>query len=165
MKRFAAGLLIVTFLVVVGVGLRNVYDVLTKVEQGRSLPNVAWLPNAASNVSFARSYNWRYYEFDISEAEFRHWATTWELSEITVPFYVTTFRFLDSQEPPIRIRYDGPRDYLERKGVAIPETLPDYTAEIKNGLCYYHYQEHNHGGVYVAFDRVKQRVYFRSASR
>jgi hypothetical protein len=122
----------------------------------------SWLPKAASDVSFARTCNWQYYEFDISEPEFVRWASRWELSEIDEPFFVTRFSVLDSPGA----LYDGPRDVLERRsGSLIPENLPGYTAQITEGLCYHHYDEKRHGGVYVAFDRGTSRAYFHSAAR
>ncbi len=85
MNRLAEGLFCLTVLLLVGLGLYLGWSLVTKVEQGKSLQKVKWLPIAASNVSFARSYSWSYYVFDIPEEDFLRWATKWKLSEIQEP--------------------------------------------------------------------------------
>lgn len=127
------------------------------------MPHVDWLPTDASNVSFARTYAWEYYEFDISEPAFLKWASHWQLNEIQEPFYVTRYTIIGS--PPPTSTYDGPRQLLEALDIEPPKEPSRYTAEIRNGLMYYFHNERTHGGTYIAFDRTTGRAYFHYHAR
>ncbi|MFO0941740.1 MAG: hypothetical protein U0930_13370 [Pirellulales bacterium] len=135
---------------------------LTSVDRAESIASVPWLPTTASNVSYACTYGWQYYEFDISEAGFRDWASSWKIEEIREPFYITTYRVLDARAASV---YDGPRDFLIGELQDLPDELPSYTAVIKSGLYFYSYNSKNHGGLYIAFDRNKQRAYYHYHAR
>ena len=120
---------------------------LTKVESATNLPAVEWLP-AASNISFAQSYNWRYFEFDISEPEFIEWANHYSLREITAPIQIPRYtRVLDNPSVALDMEND-----------------PQYTAFVTNGLMDSHTAQSGRGYI-IAFDRNRNRGYFKSASR
>jgi hypothetical protein len=155
MKRIIIGTIVVLGVVGFFVVANQMFRVLTRVECGENLQSVDWLPDSATKISYAKCYNWDLYEFDIAENDFLIWADRFELSEITEPFYITRYNIDDSRV------FDGPESFLGGKLEAVPE----YTAMITNGLFYYDYKEHNHGGIYVAFDREDQRAYFHYAAR
>jgi len=133
---------------IVYVVLAVILPALTKVESATNLPSVKWLPAAASNISFARNYNNRYFEFDIPEDDFIIWAKDYSLEEISAPIQVPRYtRMLDNSNTTLDMDND-----------------PKYTAVVTNGLTDSHVQS-NRGGYILVFDRKETRGSFKSASR
>ncbi len=133
------------------------YRNLTDVEIGESLQSVGWLPDAATNVSYYRSYLNTAYEFDISEREFREWSR-WDLTEITKPVQISRYLAFSTtlpEEPsnPTRAEIEALALAIAKRGVTI-----------RDGL-YYGYLQGNGGGVWVGYDRDSGRAYYRSAPR
>ena len=128
------------------IAITALLPILSAVETKENLPAVAWLPSSASNISYSKNYNRRYFEFDITEPEFRKWAKDYSLAEISNPIHVTRYTIM-----------------LEDLNADVTSN-PRYTALISNGLCDSHAQS-NHGGYSIAFDRDQKRAYFESANR
>ena len=135
--------------VAVFIAASTILPILTKVESAESLQSVAWLPPSATNVSYAKNYNRRYFEFDISEIEFTKWAREYSLAEISNPIDVTRYTIMIDDLGALTADIQG---------------NPRYTAVISNGLTDSHTQS-NHGGYTVVFDRDRGRAYFESARR
>lgn len=123
-------------------------------ETGESKPTVPWLPDYATNVSFARTHNWQLFEFDVTEENFRDWATQYQVLEISEPFYIERFHSSSSQ------LIAGPESGLSDE----LEIDPDEVAIIRNGLMH-HAWTNNRGGISLCFDRDKRRAYFHSRKR
>ena len=87
------GLIAIVFAAVF-IAVSTILPILTEIETAENLQSVAWLPPSATNVSYARNYNRRYFEFDISEAEFTKWANEYSLSEISNPINVTRYTII-----------------------------------------------------------------------
>jgi hypothetical protein len=139
--------------------LRGAYDYLAHFETAENVARVSWLPNAASNVSYYKSYGFTAYEFDISEAEFRKWARRYELNEIgDSPIEVMRYQYVGTYAP---VRKDNPSLIDDAK---FAEWAADVQAEVGNGL-YFSERRANGGGVTVAFDRDSRRAYFQSNPR
>ncbi|WP_145208236.1 hypothetical protein [Planctomycetes bacterium TBK1r] len=133
------------------------YRGLTDVEIGESLQSVDWLPDAATNVSYYRSYLNTAYEFDISEREFREWSR-WDLTEITKPVQISRYLAFSTtlpEEPsnPTRAEIEALALAIAKRGVTI-----------RDGL-YCGYLQGNGGGVWVGYDRDSGRAYYQSAPR
>ena len=142
------GLIAIGF-VAVFIAASTILQILTEVESAENIQSVAWLPLSATNVSYAKNYNRRYFEFDITEAEFTKWANEYLISEISKPIGVTRYTIMVDDPDVV------PADI---------EANPHYTAIITNGLADKHTQS-NHGGYTVVFDRDQKRAYFESARR
>jgi hypothetical protein len=134
--------------------LRGCYIALTQFEAAENVARVAWLPESASNISYYRSYNYTAYEFDMSEDEFKKWIWL-SVEPITKPVEVRRHSFITASRPDL-----GPNPTLEE--LEAWEAIG--TATIVNGLYHLH-RRGNGGGVDVAFDRNKSRVYFQSNPR
>ncbi len=125
-----------------------VLPALTKVESAVNVPTVEWLPPTASNISFARNYNNRYFEFDISEGNFVEWAKSYSLNEIATPMQIPRYtQLLESDATTLDMNND-----------------PRYTAVVSDGLADSRTAKSGRGYI-IAFDRNQNRGYFKSASR
>ena len=120
---------------------------LTAVESAENVESVPWLPDTASNISYSKNFNRRYFEFDVSEPAFCEWAKDYSISEISEPFHISRYAIMIDNPDSVDVDND-----------------PRYTAVIANGLSASHTQS-NHGGYSLAFDRDSDRAYFRSSSR
>lgn len=163
MRRYRDAAIGLSILVTAATAIALSTSAINRVETGQNLPHVDWLPDDATNVSFSRTYSWEYYEFDISEAAFKKWASHWQLNEIQEPFYITRYTINDS--PSLTDTYDGPRQLLITRGIQLPAQLSNHTAEIRHGLMYFLHNDRTHGGTYVAFDRTVGRAYFHYHAR
>lgn len=74
-------------LVILGLGAMGylLYHDVTDVEQGQRIPAVPWLPAAASDISYIKSYTFTAYEFDITQPEFVRWSDQngWHANPVT----------------------------------------------------------------------------------
>lgn len=138
-------LLVVTAIAMVLAFLRSAYIHFTRVEYGRNVASVAWLPSSATNVSYYKSYSFTSYEFDISEAEFKAWAW-WDTEPISTPICV--------------MRYDYP---TAEKQAYVEHSEGSYAC-VTDGLGYT-YRQSNGGGIQVAYDRKLGRAFFHSSPR
>ena len=123
-------------------------------ETGTSVGTVPWLPDAATNISYTRTNNWRKFEFDVSENKFREWAQQYELTEITEPFYIERYNYSGIQG------IGGSESEIEDP----PKFDPLTVAILKSGLKYHQWSD-NRGGVSVGFDQNIGRAYFHSRDR
>ncbi len=137
--------------------LYGTYVGLTHVEIGENVPSVNWLPDAASNVSFYKSYSFTSYEFDIPESDFVKWSR-WELSPIDEPVSIPRYCYSSVDVPA-----PGPNATAE-EWQAFESSYASRSAKITNGL-YYGYLQGNGGGVWVGYDRNLGRAYYHSAPR
>ena len=126
-------------------------------EIGENVAKVSWLPASAGNVSFYKTDSWMAFEFDISEYEFRKWATRWTLKEIVKEEKICRYSYRKfCQEKHPGNTEEELKDYMnaEKKHYAV----------VSKGL--YDSRRHDNGGGYnVVFDRNKQRAYFQSSPR
>jgi hypothetical protein len=129
---------------------------LAEFEYGEGVARVDWLPAEARNVSFFRSYSWTAYEFDISEAAFKKWASDWDVAELTSPQTVARYGFGYDQWMNIQSADDD----ME----AQRRTELRWYTRISRGL-YYRHEQSNGGGVTVGYDRDAGRAYFKSSPR
>jgi hypothetical protein len=134
---------------------RAVYIGLTHVERAKNLSHVSWLPPSATNVSFYKSYNFTAYEFDISEGEFRRWASWYGVQPIGAPIRVWRYNFPDVESRDLGS--DPSFDELE-------EWEATRTATVTDGLGFVE-RRPNGGGISVAYDRTTGRAYFQSNPR
>ena len=133
------------------------YRDVSRVETGENVSRVRWLPKAACNVSYYRSYLNTAYEFDISEPDFVAWSR-WTLTEIDLPVTIVRYTFFTRPYPtlpddPTIEEFEVHRQMLSERGATVAKGL-FHTECAPDG-----------GGVWVAYDRTKQRAYFRSAPR
>lgn len=112
----------------------------TQTDQGTNVAQVGWLPAAATNISYYRSYTNKAYEFDISQQSFLDWADRWNPQPITQPVRITTCQGFITPG-------NGSTSVEVSQGLAGSE-------EFGNG-----------GGVWVAYDSSTGRAYFYSAPR
>jgi hypothetical protein len=134
--------------------LRGCYVALTHYETEENVDHVSWLPGSASNVSYYRSYSYTAYEFDMSEDEFKKWIR-FDVKPITKPVDVYRYSHTTANRPDL-----GPNPTIAQ--LEAWEAIGKAT--IKNG----HYHSHrrgNGGGVDVAFDRDRGRVFFQTNPR
>jgi hypothetical protein len=122
------------------------------VEHARQAPR--WLPDAASNVSYYRSYLFTAAEFDISEKEFLQWAEKrgWPLSPV---------------RDTVRIRRYMERT-ITRKSHPTPKEIAEYDALTEKAISHGYFFELRHkngGGVRLAYDLDTGRGYFQRNSR
>jgi len=151
-------LLLVTALIAFAIWfLRSAYVGLTQVEIAESVASVDWLPDAATNVSYYRSYVNTAYEFDIDEHGFRDWSR-WNVAEITEPVQLS--RYLSFATPPPQ----EPVNTTEAEQIAFANAYYSRGVTIRDGL-YYGNTQSNGGGVWVAYDRRAGRAYYQSAPR
>ena len=156
MGRYSLRSLLVAITIVgAAIGLiRGCFVALTHFETAENVDHVSWLPSSASNVSYYRSYTYTAYEFDISEEEFKKWIWL-DVNPITKPVKVNRYSYMAAQRIAL-----GPNptqaelDAWEAAG----------TATVKNGL-YHSHRRGNGGGVDVAFDRDRGRVFFQTNPR
>ena len=134
--------------------LRGCYITLTHFEFAENVERVSWLPPAATNVSYYRSYNFTAYEFDITEVEFKRW--TWlDVKPIAEPVKVYRYSHRKRANPDF-----GPNPSFEELEV----WEATHRATASDGL-YYNNRSSSSGGVTVAFDRTKGRAYFQTNPR
>jgi len=149
------GLLIAVTAIACGIGLlRGCYITLTHFESGENVEQVSWLPSAASNISYYRSYNFTAYEFDISESEFKHWIWL-DVRAITEPIKVYRYSHMTRGKPDFG---------LNPSFAELEQWEATYLARVSDGL-YFNNRRSNGGGVTVAFDRTKGRAYFQTNPR
>jgi len=148
-------LLIAVTVVGTGIGLlRGCFLALTHFETAENVDHVIWLPDSASSVSYYRSYNYTAYEFEMSEEDFKKWIWL-DVKPITKPVKVNRYSYFAARRVDL-----GPNPTLAE--METWEALG--TATIKNGL-YHSHRRGSGGGVDVAFDRDKDRVYFQTNPR
>ena len=138
MKNGTILLLIVGFVVFSGCD--------NKAEYGEGLSSVSWLPDSATDISYYKSYLYTAYELDMSEEQFLQWAKdkSWEISEIVEPISIGRYnRYLLS---------DSKND---------PGYWAKVFAEIESGYFYRWERGKSGGGVNVAYDSIKKRVYYQ----
>lgn len=123
-------------------------------ETGTSVKSVSWLPDVATNISYTRTNNWRIFEFDIPENEFRIWAQQYDLVEIAEPFYIERYNYCETQG------IGGSESELD----ALPDFDPATVAIINSGLKCREWTA-NRGGYSVCFDRSTGRAYFHAHDR
>jgi hypothetical protein len=132
----------------------GLFHALTRFETAENVARVDWLPQTASNVSYYRSYNYTAYEFDMSEAEFRKWMWL-DVQPITRPVKVRRYSLIASSRA-----YPGanPAAGEYEAWEAMRE------ATVTDGL-YHEHRRDDGGGVCVAYDRAKGRVFYQSNPR
>jgi len=122
-------------------------------EIGMNEKKVSWLPDAATNVSYYKSYSFTAYEFDISEEDFKKWAWKWDVKKIDKPVKVGRYtrRTLLMPDDPDEVEYD--------------EYQNEVWAKIKVGYYYTTPPRGNGGGTSVAYNLFTGRAYFYSTPR
>ncbi len=141
-------------LLVLAVGYYAIQKYINWRDTGASVKTVPWLPDIATNISFTRTNNWRIFEFDISELDFRNWAQQYDLVEIAEPFYIE------------RYNYSGNRGVggSESELNTPPDFDPATVAIINAGLKCREWTA-NRGGFSVGYDRKTGRAYFHAQDR
>lgn len=132
---------------------------------GENVARVDWLPAAAANVSFYKSYSFTAYEFDISEDGFVALAEErkWKLSEIGEEgIRIVTYRMgRKMREKYLPAMSDVPTDeqfeaYCRAMEIVKPTVSDGLTFEVLQA---------NGGGITVVYDRAKQRAYVQTQPR
>ena len=132
---------------------------------GESLPKVDWLPAAASNVSFYKSYSFTAYEFDIPEEGFVTLGQerSWDLSEIgDTGCRVWTYRMggeMKAQTTALRLDLSAEARVAEKRR---QQEINEPT--VTNGLAY-QVRQPNGGGITAVYDRTKKRAYVQTNPR
>ena len=134
--------------------LRGCYIELTHVETAESVKRVDWLPPTASNVSYYKSYGYTAYEFEMSEADFRCWAR-FEVKPITSKVQINRFSYMTRDSSALDL--NSPDERWKRWEEA-------GTATVTDGL-YYSERRSNGGGVSLAYDRQRGRVFYQTNPR
>jgi hypothetical protein len=127
---------------------------MTRFETAENVANVDWLPQSASNVSYYRSYRFTAYEFDMAETDFKRW-TPYEVKPIDSPVKVARYWLISRGYSDL-----GPNP----KRAEWEAWEASAYATISDGL-YYSHRRSDGGGVDVAFDRRKGRVFFQTNPR
>ena len=132
---------------------------------GENVAKVDWLPDAASNVSFYKSYSSTAYEFEIPEEDFVALGQEkkWKLLEIEGnALRVFTYRSIGK----MREKYTDPAPEF-----ATEEHIAEYRRQqeiieptVTNGLVY-QVSGQNGGGITVVYDRTKKRAYVSASPR
>jgi len=127
---------------------------------GVNIPSVEWLPEAATNVSFYKTYSWTAYEFDIDEAGFRKWAKEPDLGPIKNAERIERHSWWEFNREANKRCYEtgslGDWFYSEeRKHVAV----------VRNGLFYKYTNEGNGGQTHLVYDQDAGRAYCTSNPR
>ncbi len=117
-------------------------------EIGENSERVTWFPEAATQVSYFRSWGGNAYEFDIAESDFVHLAEArgWGLTEIDSPKRVLRYTF-----------------FVEETGGAKAGQGAS-AALVANGL-WHEERQANGGGITVAYDRARGRAFVSHSSR
>lgn len=158
MKYSIKTLLLTTAAIAVAVWfMRSAYIGFTRIENGENVATVDWLPDAAANISYYRSYAHTAYEFDITEAAFRSWSR-WAVEELDEPVRIERYSRFSKR------LLDPPPNATDEELQAHAMAYSEQSAIIEDGL-YYAYTQNNGGGVWVAYDRKYGRAYFRSSAR
>ncbi len=132
---------------------------------GENVPRVNWLPAAASNVSFYKTYSFTAYEFDIPEAGFITLGQerNWRLSEIeSKGCQVRTYRMGGG----MREKYPPPTSDLSTEAQIAEYRRQQEVIEptVTNGLAY-QVRQRNGGGITAVYDRTKKRAYVQTNPR
>lgn len=132
---------------------------------GENVPRVDWLPQAASNVSFYKTYFFTAYEFDIPEAGFVALGQerNWKLSEIEEKgCQVWTYRMGGK----MREKYPRPTSDLstETQVAEYRRQLEIIEPNVTNGPAY-QVRQPNGGGIIAVYDRTKKRAYVQTNPR
>ncbi len=108
------------------------------------------LPASASDVSYFDSVLGSAYEFTITEADFKQWATSCQLAvdEVRTPRRLRRFTLFRDQHRHVHV---------------LDESSPEYSVELRSGL-YFETPERHRGGCAVGFDRNTGRAYYESNS-
>jgi len=130
---------------------------LSRIETGEKVPRVSWLPPAATNVSYYRSYLFTAYEFDVSESEFLKWAQGYDLKPVREPFSIPRYNFAAKALPPEDASEEDARRIWERASVR--------TATVNDGYFYEQERGRSGGFTRIAWDRTTSRAYFQSNPR
>jgi hypothetical protein len=124
-----------------------------KIESGQGVVTVSWLPTAATDISYYRSYGWTAYEFEISEEGFREWASKYPLKEIDDTVYMERWSWLDFSQESSHL----PTEEYQSLRLS-------HLTSIENGL-FGGISWENGGRELAAFDRKLGRAYFQSNPR
>lgn len=132
---------------------------------GENVPGVDWLPPAARNVSFYKTYSFTAYEFDISEGDFvalgreRGWKPT-EIGETgrRVWTYRMGYKMRERYPPP------NPSLSTEADGAEYRRAQEILEPTVTNGLAY-EMRHQNGGGIMAVYDREKGRAYVQTNPR
>ena len=139
---------------IVGVGfVWYAIDSSKKIESGQGVTTVPWLPDAATDISYYRSYGWTAYEFEISEEGFIEWTSKYPLKEVDDTVYMERWSWLDFSQESSHLSTE---EYQSLR-------LSHLTA-IENGL-FGGRSWTNGGKELVAFDRKLGRAFFQSNPR
>jgi hypothetical protein len=146
------------FCTILGLPLAILYFLKSTPEYGEHLPQVNWLPDYASDISYYHSEQVQVYEFKISPADFKRWAQS---SNMTV-------QELSRQE--ILSRYNAYLPSVRKNKLHNPSTSSESTlAEdfeawqdtisitIKEGLTAYNPKDNK---ATVVYDTTTERAYF-----
>ncbi|WP_254514005.1 hypothetical protein [Anatilimnocola floriformis] len=128
------------------------HRVLTRVEYGESRPSVPWLPAAAKNVSYYKSYAFTAYEFEIPEDDFVKWSGE-KLTTINRPVRVPRYCLIRMPLPDLMPNPTLRQEREQIRTLATRETL------VSQGLAYDHHRDSG-GGTIVAYDRQRGKGYF-----
>lgn len=165
MKRY------LPFAILAGVALFlwKAYEGFTTVESGEHVARVSWLPEAATDVSFYRSYSFTAYEFTIPEAAFLEWANDrgWKIAKIEgEPRSISRYhRGLDDVPHPEEPRPDEKSRAVWEAYNAGVDKWRDATIKTITHSYYYEWRQTDGGGVSVVYDLDTGRAYFQSNPR
>jgi len=127
---------------------------------GVNAPSVKWLPEAATNVSFYKTYSWTAYEFDIDEAGFRKWAKKLDLRPIQDAKFINRHSWREfSREANERCNETG------ELGAWVYPVERKHFAVVRNGLFHKHTNGVNGGQTHLVYDRDDGRAYYTSNQR
>ena len=124
-----------------------------KIESGQGVTTVSWLPDAATDISYYRSYGWTAYEFEIGEEGFREWASKYSLKEVEDKVYMERWSWLDFSQESAHL------PTAEYQSLRL-----SHLTSIENGLVGGRSWA-NGAKELVAFDRKLGRAYFQSNPR
>jgi hypothetical protein len=143
-----------------GVSWSNAHPVM-----GENVPTVDWLPAAAGNISFYKTFSFTAYEFDISESGFSTLGQerNWKLAEITNQgCRVMTYRMGGG----MRDRFPIPKSDLSTEAQVAEYLRAEQIIHptVTNGLAY-QVRQRNGGGITAVYDRTKQMAYVQTNPR
>jgi hypothetical protein len=135
---------------------------ITQVEFAENVSGVPWLPAAARNVSYYRSYSWTAYEFDIPEADFLTWASDYDLQPIHEKVVVS--RYLARM-----LNWSVMRNPSStREAEVMMARQEHYRGLVSHSIEHGHYHrtvQSNGGGITVAYDSDIGRAFVQRSPR
>ena len=137
------------------------YRGLTDFETAENVEHVDWLPDAAHNISYYRSYSFTAYEFDISEDEFLRWTEDqgWKAEKVQSPVDILRYSTMTAKFP------GDHSSNLESERSAEFEQWERLTRKTITDGYYYDYRQRNGGGVTVGYDLTSGRAYCQTSPR